>query len=84
MLKGDEIPLGARILAVADAYDSMTSDRSYRKALSREVAIDEIMKNSGKQFDPYIAKLFLAYLERQGRRAEELWFILKTKIILTI
>ena len=62
-LRGEEIPLGARILAVADSYDAMTSDRAYRKALSREKAMSEIVKHSGKQFDPYIAELFLEYLK---------------------
>jgi HD-GYP domain-containing protein (c-di-GMP phosphodiesterase class II) len=61
-LKGEDIPLGARILSVADAYDAMTSTRSYRKALSKEIAIAEILKNSAKQFDPYIAELFVKYL----------------------
>jgi len=55
----ESIPLLSRILAVADAYDAMTSDRPYRKALAKEVAISEIAKNSGTQFDPTIVKLFL-------------------------
>ncbi|NLX70185.1 MAG: PAS domain S-box protein [Clostridiales bacterium] len=58
-LKGMRIPLICRILAVADAYDAMTSDRSYRKAMSREEAIAEIRKNAGTQFDPYIVRIFL-------------------------
>jgi len=58
-LKGEEIPLLSRILAVADAYDAMTEDRVYRKAMSHYDAIDEIKRNAGTQFDPYIAKLFL-------------------------
>ncbi len=55
----ESVPLLSRILAVADAYDAMTSDRPYRKALAKEVAITEIVKNSGTQFDPTIVKLFL-------------------------
>ncbi len=55
----ESTPLLSRILAVADAYDAMTSDRSYRKALAKEVAITEITKNAGTQFDPEIVKLFL-------------------------
>lgn len=51
-LKGDSIPEGARLLAVADAFDAMTSDRPYRKALSSEDAYAEILRGSGKQFDP--------------------------------
>jgi HD-GYP domain-containing protein (c-di-GMP phosphodiesterase class II) len=49
----------ARIIAIADAYDAMTSDRPYRKALSVEAAIDEIQSNVGTQFDPDIATVFL-------------------------
>ena len=58
-LKGEEIPLSARIVAIADTYDSMTSTRSYRKALEHEVAIEEIKKCSGTQFDPELAQKFI-------------------------
>lgn len=58
-LKGDAIPLEARIIAVADAYDAMTSDRPYRSKLSPDAAIKEIKGNSGTQFDPDIVKVFL-------------------------
>ncbi len=58
-LKGEEIPLLSRILAVTDAYDAMTQDRVYRKALTREEALLEIKKNAGTQFDPEVADLFL-------------------------
>ncbi|MGV8905448.1 MAG: HD domain-containing phosphohydrolase [Acetobacterium sp.] len=58
-LKGTEISLQARIIGIADAYDAMTSDRSYRKGLSKEEAIKEIKLNSGTQFDPEIVKVFL-------------------------
>jgi HD-GYP domain-containing protein (c-di-GMP phosphodiesterase class II) len=51
-LKGKEIPLAARILTVADAFDAMTSDRPYRRALSEEVAAAEIRRNAGSQFCP--------------------------------
>jgi len=59
-LKGEEIPLGARIFAFADTLDAITSDRPYRKALPFEYAIEEIAKNAGKQFDPHITKVFLS------------------------
>ncbi|MGJ7044269.1 HD-GYP domain-containing protein [Thermoanaerobacterium thermosulfurigenes] len=57
-LKGEKIPLFCRILSVADAFDAMTNDRIYRKALKIDQAILEIKKNAGTQFDPYIAELF--------------------------
>ena len=57
-LKGEQIPLGARIIAVADTYDAMTSDRPYRKALSQEIAKGEINKVSGVQFDPRVVAAF--------------------------
>ncbi len=65
-IAGEKIPLLSRILAVADAYDAMTEDRVYRKALPREQAIEEIRKNAGAQFDPQIAAVFLDILEREN------------------
>jgi putative nucleotidyltransferase with HDIG domain len=56
---GEEIPLEARVLAVADAFDAMTSDRPYRRALSREEALAEVERCAGTQFDPKIARAFL-------------------------
>ncbi len=58
-LKGENIPLLARILAVADAYDAMTEDRVYRKALTKQDALGEIERNAGTQFDPFIAQKFI-------------------------
>jgi putative nucleotidyltransferase with HDIG domain len=58
-LKGAQIPLGARLFAIADTLDAMTSDRLYRRAPGWEAAQEEIRKYSGKQFDPQIAELFL-------------------------
>jgi len=58
-LKGEEIPLFSRIISVADAFDAMTNDRPYRKALSLEKAVEEIERNSGTQFDPEIADTFI-------------------------
>jgi len=57
-LTGEEIPLNARIIAIADTYDAMTSDRSYRKGLSHEIALEEIKRCSGTQFDPNLVQLF--------------------------
>lgn len=62
-LKGMEIPISCRILAVADAYDAMTNDRVYRKAMSSEDAICELRKNSGTQFEPSIVSLFIETLQ---------------------
>lgn len=58
-LGGEDIPLMARIVQVADTYDAMVSDRAYRKALSHEVAAAELRKHEGKQFDPRIIEAFL-------------------------
>jgi len=62
-LRGEDIPLGARILAVVDAYDAMTTDRPYRKALAQEEAVAELKRGSGTQFDPQIAEEFIAVLQ---------------------
>lgn len=67
-LSGEDIPLTARILAVADTYDSMTSTRPYRKGLPHQVAIDEIKRCSGTQFDPEVAKAFLRTPTGKGGR----------------
>jgi HD-GYP domain-containing protein (c-di-GMP phosphodiesterase class II) len=56
---GDNIPLGARIIAVADAFDAMTSNRTYRAAMSIEQAIKEIQEFKGTQFDPVVVSAFL-------------------------
>jgi response regulator RpfG family c-di-GMP phosphodiesterase len=71
-MKGNEIPIIARIISVADTYDAMTSDRSYRRSLPHEVAVAEIERCSGSQFDPEVAGTFTGNLEafrdeRRGR-----------------
>lgn len=58
-ISGDEIPLNSRILAVVDAFDAMTNDRVYRKAMSLDAAVSEIIKNRGTQFDPKVVDVFL-------------------------
>jgi HD-GYP domain-containing protein (c-di-GMP phosphodiesterase class II) len=58
-LRGEEIPLGARIFSVADTFDAITSDRIYRRAQSFANARDEIARWSGRQFDPEIVRVFL-------------------------
>jgi len=64
-LKGQDIPLGARIVLVADAVDAMLSDRAYRKALLLEEAIEELRKNSGTQFDPAVANVAIDFLIKE-------------------
>jgi putative nucleotidyltransferase with HDIG domain len=68
---GDEIPLEARLLAVADAFDAMTSDRPYRRALTHAEALAEVERCAGTQFDPEIARIFLEVFgeEQQKLRA---------------
>jgi HD-GYP domain-containing protein (c-di-GMP phosphodiesterase class II) len=58
------IPLEARIFAVVDAYDAMTSDRPYRKAVGRDEAVQEIVAHSGSQFDPVVVEAFLRVIDR--------------------
>jgi len=58
-LKGDEIPFVSRIINIVDSYDAMTSERSYQKALSKEVAIEELKKNAGTQFDAELVSVFI-------------------------
>ncbi|MCA9676459.1 MAG: response regulator [Kofleriaceae bacterium] len=62
-LQGQQIPLVGRIVAIADAYDAMTSDRAYRRALPHEVATGEIERCAGTQFDPELARLFVVAIE---------------------
>ncbi|MBN2619457.1 HD-GYP domain-containing protein [candidate division WOR-3 bacterium] len=64
-LMKSEIPLIGRIIAVADAYDAMTSKRPYRDALSQQQAIQELQNNSGHQFDPAIVKIFVKHLTQE-------------------
>lgn len=62
-LKGEEIPLEARILSIADAYDAMTSDRPYRKAMSQNDALSELRKHSGIQWDPELVDIFIDLIQ---------------------
>lgn len=65
-LKGEEIELGARIIAVADAFDAMISERPYRKAYSKEYAVSKLKENSDTQFDAKVVKVFLKVLKKQS------------------
>ena len=62
-LKGEEIPLGAAIITIADTFDAMNSTRSYRGTLNKDVVISELKKGAGKQFSPAIIEIFLKVLE---------------------
>ena len=65
-LAGEEIPIASRILLVTDAFDAMTTDRPYRKAMPVEAAIEELKRNTGSQFDPAVVDAFLRMLAREG------------------
>lgn len=67
-LKGEEIPLFARIFCIADSFDAMISDRPYRRAMRPEKAVDEMRRNGGHQFDPHLVEIF-ARLWQEGRLA---------------
>src|SRR5204863_2463590 len=67
-LSGEEIPLEARILSAADAYEAMTADRVYRAALGVDQARDELGRCAGSQFDPRVVGAFLRALQREDRQ----------------
>jgi response regulator RpfG family c-di-GMP phosphodiesterase len=71
-LAGEEVPLGARILCVADSYDAMTSSRSYHDPMSEEDAIVELKRCKGKQFDPELVDLFCEVLDENRKRRERI------------
>jgi HD-GYP domain-containing protein (c-di-GMP phosphodiesterase class II) len=66
-LAGEEIPLAARIVQIIDAWDAMTSDRPYRKALPRNTAVAELRRNAGTQFDPKLVEVYLRVIDRLER-----------------
>lgn len=59
-IKGQDIPLVARIITIADVYDAMTCDRVYRQALPKEIALQFIEERKGRQFDPWLVKIFMS------------------------
>lgn len=69
-LCGTDIPIGSRVIAVADTYDAMTSDRVYRKALSHQVAVAEIRRGAGSQFDPTVVEAFMRAMGEQAVAVE--------------
>jgi diguanylate cyclase (GGDEF)-like protein/putative nucleotidyltransferase with HDIG domain len=70
-LKGEEIPLGARILAIADSYDALRSDRPYRPKLSRQLALDYMRSERGKSFDPHLIDFLLDHVESLEKLRQE-------------
>jgi response regulator RpfG family c-di-GMP phosphodiesterase len=79
-LRGESIPLEARILAIADTYDAMTSHRAYRRALPHDVAMREIQAFAGKQFDPGLVEVFVREMSRERglmRSKSQRWSALK-------
>src|SRR6185369_15132980 len=68
-LKGEQIPLSARIFALADTLDAMTSDRPYRKALTFDSVIAEVQRCSGSQFDPQVVQTFFNISKKQWEKA---------------
>ena len=69
-LRGERIPLAARVFAIADSFDAMTSDRPYRAAMPAERALEEIRQGAGTQFDPSVVRAFLDLVDEGGL---ELW-----------
>jgi putative two-component system response regulator len=70
-LSGQQIPLGARILAVADMFDAMTSDRPYRKSVSHEVAMGELKRHASTQFDPQVVDAFIETMSEIPARSHK-------------
>ncbi len=70
-LAGQNIPLVGRIVAIADAYDAMTSDRAYRRALPHQVAVSEIERCSGTQFDPELGNAFIKFITQWRKEMQE-------------
>ena len=70
-IKGDEIPLISKIITIADAYDSMTSNRSYRKSLSHEEALKKLEEQSGRQFDPIVVQAFKTVISQALQEINE-------------
>jgi HD-GYP domain-containing protein (c-di-GMP phosphodiesterase class II) len=68
-LKGEQIPLGARVVSVCDAFDAMISDRPYRERLTEAEALEELRRYSGRHFDPEVVDVFVRVIERDRAEA---------------
>ncbi len=82
-LSGESIPLGARILAIVDSYDAMTSERPYRKAMPSSLAREELQWCAGSQFDPRVVEAFLRVVAEQERAEERMSTALADHIVTT-
>ncbi len=80
-LMADEIPMGARIIAVADAYDGMVSKRAYRDEMSHISALEEVQKSSGHQFDPDVVNAFIDIIGNAREKIKEIDLTIKSKLI---
>ncbi len=80
-LMAEEIPMGARIIAVADAYDGMVSKRAYREEMSHVSALNEIKKSSGNQFDPDVVNAFIEIVESAREEIKQIDLTIKSKLI---
>ena len=72
-LKGEEIPLDARIIGIADAFDAMTANRVYRRHLEMDVVLDELKRCKGTQFDPALVDILLSLIEDKTISVERLY-----------
>ena len=70
-LCGEDIPWEARIIACCDAWNAMRTDRTYRKALSYELAVGEMVSNAGRQFDPRVVEVLLQIIEHEADRTQQ-------------
>lgn len=74
-LKGEQIPVAARIILITDTFDAMTSTRPYRKGLDYEIAFEELLQFSGTQFDPNLVKLFIQGMRKEALKGEDQFFL---------
>jgi HD-GYP domain-containing protein (c-di-GMP phosphodiesterase class II) len=65
-IKGDNIPIQSRIIAIVDTFDAITSERPYRPARSIEMALEELKENAGTQFDPYLVMAFVKAIQQEN------------------
>ena len=80
-LKGEEIPIGAAIISVSDAYDTMTSDRPYRRSIGREAALKELQKYNGTQFNPLVVGAFMMLVQQKDFSLDSTGANLREEII---